>query len=47
MMCLGLDVTPLILTVSLGFHSFFEGLALGLVPEMHVLIDLMIGVAIH
>jgi zinc transporter ZupT len=47
MYCLGLDMTPLVLTISLGFHSFFEGMALGLIPDMPVLIDLIIGTSIH
>ena len=46
-MCFGLDVSPLVLTISLGFHSFFEGMALGLIPDMKSLVNLIIGTSIH
>jgi len=43
----GFDLSPLILLMALSFHSFFEGLALGLVPNMGNLESLIIGISIH
>ena len=43
----GIDLTPLVLLIALGFHSIFEGIALGLLKDMQVFINLMIGVTIH
>ena len=30
----GVDITPLILLLALGFHSIFEGIALGLIKDI-------------
>lgn len=45
-MC-GVNVTPLILLFAIGFHSIFEGIALGLIKTESVFIDLMIGIILH
>jgi zinc transporter 1/2/3 len=36
-----------VLLFSLSFHSFFEGIAVGLVKNMSSLINLVIGISIH
>ena len=43
----GVDVTPLILLLALSFHSIFEGIALGLIDNVRIFINLMIGVTLH
>jgi zinc transporter ZupT len=43
----GVNVTPLILLVAIGFHSIFEGIALGISKEKSAFINLMIGVILH
>lgn len=43
----GINVTPLILLLAIGFHSIFEGIALGTVSNKNVFINLMIGVVLH
>lgn len=43
----GVNITPLIILLALGIHSIFEGIALGLVKDRNVFIDLMIGVVLH
>lgn len=45
--CFGIDTSPLILVLSLSFHSLFEGIAVGLVDTQQVLINLIIGISIH
>jgi hypothetical protein len=37
----------LILLVAIGFHSIFEGIALGMLEDRVAFINLMIGVALH
>ena len=46
MIC-GVNITPLILLLALGFHSIFEGIALGMIKEEGVFINLMIGVSLQ
>jgi zinc transporter 1/2/3 len=46
MIC-GINITPLILLLAIGFHSIFEGLALGMTSKEEVFVNLMIGVALH
>jgi len=36
-----------VLLIALGFHSVFEGIALGLIQDLQVFINLMIGITIH
>jgi zinc transporter ZupT len=43
----GVNISPLILLIALGFHSIFEGIALGMTKELSPFINLMIGVCIH
>ena len=43
----GVNITPLILLFAIGFHSIFEGMALGMIKNESVFIDLMIGVVLH
>jgi zinc transporter ZupT len=43
----GINITPLVLLIALGFHSVFEGIALGLIKDLQVFINLMIGITIH
>ena len=43
----GVDITPLILLLAMGFHSLFEGIALGLMKDIKVFMKLMIGVILH
>ena len=43
----GFDITSLILTFALSFHSLFEGIAVGLTQNLETLINLIVGVAIH
>lgn len=43
----GINVTPLALLCALGFHSIFEGIAMGLMKDLNSYINLMIGVVIH
>lgn len=43
----GINLTPLVLLIALGFHSIFEGIALGLIKDLSVFINLMIGITIH
>ena len=47
LMICGVNVTPLILLLAIGFHSIFEGIALGMTKNDGVFINLMIGVALH
>jgi solute carrier family 39 (zinc transporter), member 1/2/3 len=46
MVC-GVNVTPLILLIAIGFHSIFEGIALGMTNSESIFINLMIGVTLH
>lgn len=46
MVC-GVNITPLILLFAIGFHSIFEGMALGMIKTKSVFISLMIGVVLH
>ena len=41
------DLTPLVLAFALGFHSLFEGIALGVIKEFQTFTNLAIGVLIH
>jgi solute carrier family 39 (zinc transporter), member 1/2/3 len=43
----GVNITPLILLLAIGFHSIFEGIALGMSKKRNVFINLMIGVVLH
>ena len=43
----GVNITPLILLFAIGFHSVFEGIALGMFPDEKIFINLMIGVNLH
>lgn len=43
----GVNITPLALLCALGFHSIFEGIAMGLMTTLNSYINMMIGVAIH
>jgi zinc transporter 1/2/3 len=43
----GVNVAPIILLIALGFHSIFEGIALGMQKSVGPFVNLMIGVAIH
>jgi zinc transporter 1/2/3 len=43
----GVNITPLILLLAIGFHSIFEGIALGLIKTESVFINLMIGIILH
>eukprot|EP00347_Sterkiella_histriomuscorum_P019421 403341689 len=43
----GINLTPMVLLIALGFHSVFEGIALGLIKDLGVFINLMIGITIH
>jgi zinc transporter 1/2/3 len=47
LMICGVNVTPLILLLAIGFHSIFEGIALGMTKNEGIFINLMIGVALH
>lgn len=47
LMVCGVNITPLILLLAIGFHSIFEGIALGMTKKEGVFINLMIGVALH
>ena len=40
-------ITPYVLAISLGFHSFFEGLALGLQRDSTQTIAMFVGIIIH
>ena len=40
-------MTPIALTIALGFHSIFEGIAAGLINEMSDFVTLAIGIVIH
>ena len=46
MLC-GLNISPIALLIALGFHSIFEGIALGLIKNFSVFVDLIIGITIH
>ena len=46
MLC-GLNLSPIALLIALGFHCIFEGIALGLIKNFSVFIDLIIGITIH
>ena len=41
----GINITPLVLLIALGFHCVFEGIAVGLITKLNVLINLMIGIS--
>lgn len=43
----GINITPMALLCALGFHSIFEGIAMGLMDDLQAYINLMIGVVIH
>lgn len=43
----GLNVAPIALLIALGFHCVFEGIALGLIQNLSVFVDLIIGITIH
>jgi zinc transporter ZupT len=43
----GVNISPLILLLALGFHSIFEGIALGMQKTLGPFINFMIGVCIH
>lgn len=43
----GVNISPLILLLALGFHSIFEGIALGMQKTVGPFINLMIGVTLH
>ena len=43
----GVNISPLILLLALGFHSIFEGIAMGMMKEVPKFVNLMIGVTIH
>jgi zinc transporter 1/2/3 len=43
----GVNISPLILLLALGFHSIFEGIALGMQKTVGPFVNLMIGVCIH
>ncbi len=47
MLVCGVNISPLILLIALGFHSIFEGIALGMTKQVPNFINLMIGVSIH
>jgi len=40
-------MTPFILMIALSVHSIFEGLALGLQPDMASLVNMVIAIVIH
>jgi solute carrier family 39 (zinc transporter), member 1/2/3 len=40
-------MTPIILMVALSVHAIFEGIALGLLPELKESFNLMISIIIH
>ncbi len=40
-------MTPIILMVALSVHAIFEGIALGLLPELKETLNLMISIVIH
>ena len=40
-------MTPIILMVALSVHAIFEGIALGLLPELKETVNLMISIVIH
>lgn len=40
-------MTPIILMVALSVHAIFEGIALGLLPELKESLNLMISIVIH
>jgi zinc transporter 1/2/3 len=40
-------MAPVVLLFSLSFHSFFEGIAVGLLKDMATLANLIIGICIH
>ncbi len=41
------NMTPIILMVALSVHAIFEGIALGILPEMKESVNLMISIVIH
>ena len=43
----GVNISPLILLLAIGFHSIFEGIALGMQKTVGPFINLMIGVSLH
>ncbi len=43
----GVNITPLALVCALGFHSIFEGIAMGIMTDLNAYINLMVGVTIH
>ena len=40
-------MTPIILMIALSVHAIFEGIALGLLPELKESLNLMISIVIH
>ena len=42
-----MNITPLILLFAIGFHSIFEGIALGMIKTESVFVKLMIGIILH
>ena len=46
-MCCGIDFTPIAITIALGLHSFFEGIALGVITDFNSFLNLAIGIFIH
>jgi zinc transporter 1/2/3 len=43
----GVNVTPIILLFAIGFHSIFEGIALGMIKTESIFVKLMIGIILH
>jgi zinc transporter ZupT len=43
----GLNIAPIALLIALGFHSIFEGIAIGLIKDFSVFVNLIIGITIH
>ena len=43
----GLDFTPIAITIALSLHSFFEGIALGVITDFSSFLNLAIGIFIH
>jgi solute carrier family 39 (zinc transporter), member 1/2/3 len=41
------DMTPIILMIALSVHAIFEGIALGILPEMKETVNLMVSIVIH
>lgn len=41
------DLTPVVLMIALSVHAIFEGIALGLLPGLSEVINLVISIVIH